>query len=274
VLYEPRLNERDARTGHRALDYFDPLPRLYRARARRLDWLATRAARSVVVNSRFTGDQLRRLYGVESNLSYRGRCRRFGPAPARRCEVLLGRAIQPSKGFDFLLHALAEIPETGRPRSSGIPTEGEPGFLAGSPRGSGSNCTSKSASTTQSWRGAMPRPPCWCMCRIANRRPGTAGSDGVRDAGGGGRRGRCAGDGRDGVTGRLVPRDARAFGAAVVSWLRTRARASRWTRRARSRLPRLQPGCCRRSWSASCSTWYGAAGRSAPAEGAAEPAPG
>lgn len=244
VLYEPRLNERDARTGHRALDYFDPLPRLYRARARRLDWLATRAARSVVVNSRFTGVQLRRLYGVESNLAYHGvDVERFRPGTgARRCEVLSVGAIQPSKGFDFLLHALAEIPETVRPplRIVGNSAmDGEPGFLAGLAARLGVQLHIEvgldDAELARRYAeaallvyaphreplGLAPLEAMACATPVVAVAEGGVPETVV-----------------DGVTGRLVPRDARAFGAATRQLLEDASARQRMGRAAREHVCR------------------------------------
>ena len=136
ALYEPGLNRRGDGVGRRILDRFDPLPRFYRARARRFDWNATRAARRVLVNSRFTGEQVRRIYGVEPRLVYPGvDVEHFRPAPAeaRRNEVLSVGSLQPSKGFDFLIRALAEIPTSERPSLrlvAGTEAPGERGFLS------------------------------------------------------------------------------------------------------------------------------------------------
>jgi glycosyltransferase involved in cell wall biosynthesis len=118
ALYEPGLNDRATNGLRRALDRLDPLPVLYRARARRLDRDATRAARRVVVNSHFVAAHVRRIYGCEPRVVYLGvdvdRFRPLGDA-ARRHEVLSVGALQPSKGFDFLIHALAHLAAGERP---------------------------------------------------------------------------------------------------------------------------------------------------------------
>lgn len=101
TLYEPGLNQRFTAGWRRIVNRFDPLARLYRSRARQVDRDATRAARRVLVNSLFTGEQLRRIYGIEPRVVYHGvdvELFRPGPFDARRREVLSVGSIQPSSG--------------------------------------------------------------------------------------------------------------------------------------------------------------------------------
>jgi len=244
VLYEPLLNERAARSRRRVLDYFDPLPRLFRARARRLDWLATRAARRVVVNSRFTGDELRRIYGVESDLAYRGvDVERFRPgAEARRREVLSVGAIQPSKGFDFLLHALAELPASVRPPLRIVgnsEVDDEAGFLAGLAARLGVELHIEvgldDAELARRYAeaallvyaphreplGLAPLEAMACATPVVAVAEGGVPETVV-----------------DGVTGRLVPRDARAFAAVVGELLADASARQRMGRAAREHVCR------------------------------------
>jgi glycosyltransferase involved in cell wall biosynthesis len=118
ALYEPGLNDRDGWGWGRVLDRIDPLAILYLARAKRLDRRSTRAAHRVLVNSRFTGEQVRRIYGIDPPVVYHGvDVSRFRPAVAgvRRREVVSVGALQPSKGFDFVVDALSRIEAGARP---------------------------------------------------------------------------------------------------------------------------------------------------------------
>lgn len=119
AFYEPNLNRRSEAGWRRVANAIDPLAASYRARAMRLDRAATRAARRVLANSHFTADRARAIYGVEARVAYHGvDVERFRPpdgAP-RRDEVLSVGALQPSKGFDFLVRAVAAIPPAARPR--------------------------------------------------------------------------------------------------------------------------------------------------------------
>ena len=119
ALYEPDLNRRAAPGWRRWLDRIDPLIALYRRRAMRLDREATRAAQCVLVNSRFTCSRAQALYGIETRVLYNGvDTERFRPAAggAQQREVLSVGALQPSKGFDFLIASLGHIAAAARPR--------------------------------------------------------------------------------------------------------------------------------------------------------------
>lgn len=118
ALYERGLNDREQAGWRQAIDRIDPLIALYRRRALRIDWQATRAARCVLVNSRFTRDRVSELYGIAGRVLYHGvDVERFRPAVdgARRSGVLSVGALQPAKGFDFVIAGLGHIPPAVRP---------------------------------------------------------------------------------------------------------------------------------------------------------------
>ncbi len=118
ALYEEGWHDRSGSRWHRALDRVDPFIALYRAAARRLDREATRAATRVLVNSAFTQRTVREIYGIASSVTERGvDSDQFRPRPdlTRRREVLSVGALQPNKGFEFLIDSVARIPSHARP---------------------------------------------------------------------------------------------------------------------------------------------------------------
>jgi glycosyltransferase involved in cell wall biosynthesis len=118
-LYEGPFRSVEARMNLRtALDAIDPFIGLYQTTARRLDRSATRAARLVLVNSVFIRDRVRQIYGLEPTISYHGvDTAVFCPEPGSQTKpyVLSVGAIQPHKGFDFLVESLGQISEEIRP---------------------------------------------------------------------------------------------------------------------------------------------------------------
>lgn len=117
ALYEDDLNSENSGV-RRMADRADPLIALYRARARQIDRAATRAARRVLTNSLFSSERIRAIYGVEPGLLYNGvDAERFRPreSSGARRELLSVGALQPSKGFAFVIASVARIPPAQRP---------------------------------------------------------------------------------------------------------------------------------------------------------------
>jgi glycosyltransferase involved in cell wall biosynthesis len=118
-IYESPFRGAGTRISFRsALDAVDPFIRLYRTTARRLDKSATRAAQLVLVNSIFIRDRVRQIYELESSISYHGvDTDVFCPKPrnGEKPYVLSVGAIQPHKGFDFLVESISHISEEIRP---------------------------------------------------------------------------------------------------------------------------------------------------------------
>ena len=77
-----------------------------------------RAARHVLTNSLFSAESLARAYGVQAHVVYLGvDVEKFHPLDLPRGDFVLSvGALSPLKGYDFLILALAKIPETERPR--------------------------------------------------------------------------------------------------------------------------------------------------------------
>jgi len=101
----------------RALDKVDLLDALYRAALCRADRSSLRNASRVLVNSRFTQEKVRRIYGVESQVCLHGvDTELFRPLNLPRDEMLLSvGALTPNKGFDFIIESLGHVAESIRP---------------------------------------------------------------------------------------------------------------------------------------------------------------
>lgn len=118
-LHEPPVPRPYLRRSRvrRGLDRVDPAIRLYHTLLQRNDRTATRAATRVLVNSRFTQANVRRIYGVEAHVCRHGiDTDRFRPLGlARDGFVLSVGALTPYKGFDLLIEGLACLPAAVRP---------------------------------------------------------------------------------------------------------------------------------------------------------------
>lgn len=109
----PYLN----RTWRQRIDAFDPFIKLYRRKLIQTDRASTLAAGHLLVNSRFTAQNIQNAYGRKSQVVYFAvDTDTFYP---QKCEkqafVLSVGALRPNKGFDFLIESLAQIPSSQRP---------------------------------------------------------------------------------------------------------------------------------------------------------------
>lgn len=98
-------------------NWFDPLPRFYRrvlAQADRRNVLATTL---VLTNSAYSRESLYRTYGIFARICYLGvDAQYFRPLSLSKLNLVLSvGALNPNKGFDFLLHSLALIQARRRP---------------------------------------------------------------------------------------------------------------------------------------------------------------
>lgn len=121
IAYEvmpARPYDPDSTVKRRLLNRIDPLPGLYKAAIRRNDRNNMRQARLVLVNSEYTANSVRRIYGVQSRINYLGvDTDRFHPTGDVPREILLSvGSLTPLKGFDFLINAVAEISSRQRPK--------------------------------------------------------------------------------------------------------------------------------------------------------------
>lgn len=96
---------------------FDPLPGIYRRTLARLDRENVRAASRVVTNSHYSRETLYRTYGIFARVAYLGvDTEKFHPLGLPREDFVLSvGALNPRKGFDFLIESLALLPELERP---------------------------------------------------------------------------------------------------------------------------------------------------------------
>jgi glycosyltransferase involved in cell wall biosynthesis len=100
------------------LNKFDPIIRLYRKTAQKLDWEAARAADMVLVNSKFTKITVDNLYKIETEIGYNGvdtDVFQIVESCPKQSFILSVGALQPLKGFDFLIESVSLIPASNRP---------------------------------------------------------------------------------------------------------------------------------------------------------------
>lgn len=118
-LYEPALTGAGAAAaGFRAgLDCIDPLIPLYDRALMRTDRRSIQAATRVLVNSRFTQENISQAYGIEADIAYLGvDATFFRPGSGGKGEFLLSvGALRPNKGFAFLIEAVSLLPPAIRP---------------------------------------------------------------------------------------------------------------------------------------------------------------
>ncbi len=113
-----RIND-DHKGWQHKLDSIDPFIHLYRSTVRRFDREAVYAAGLVLVNSNFIQERVKQIYGIDSAVSYHGvDTDTFSPRfhDTRKGYVLSVGAIQPHKGYDFLIESLGSLPEKTRPK--------------------------------------------------------------------------------------------------------------------------------------------------------------
>jgi glycosyltransferase involved in cell wall biosynthesis len=104
--------------GRRVFDRVDVLNSLYRLVVLKLDSASLKSAHRVLVNSRFTRGDIRRIYGVEADVCYHGiDVDVFRPLGLSKDKMVLSvGALKPVKGFDFIIESLSRIPSDWRPR--------------------------------------------------------------------------------------------------------------------------------------------------------------
>ena len=136
VLYEPSIPRPGRRRSlfWRAINQVDPLNAAYRTALRLGDRRSALAATRVLTNSLFTHQNLRSIYGIDSKVSRPGvDTTSFKPLSVPRLgRVLSVGALKPEKGFDFVIKALATIPDDIRPELmvvSNVEEQGERPYL-------------------------------------------------------------------------------------------------------------------------------------------------
>lgn len=119
MLYEPTIvrSHNVIGLGQRLVNLVDPLPGLYRRTLGRLDRLSTCSANMVMVNSHYSRETFYRVYGTYAVVATLGvETELFRPMNlAREDYVLSVGALNPRKGYEFLIHSLAQIAGADRP---------------------------------------------------------------------------------------------------------------------------------------------------------------
>lgn len=101
-----------------AIRQIDPLPRLYTDKRYALQKESVLRTQLLLANSRFTQAEMRKAYGVTAPVCRYGvNLADFRPMPdiPKGNHVLSVGALEPRKGFDFLIESLAHIPLPERP---------------------------------------------------------------------------------------------------------------------------------------------------------------
>jgi glycosyltransferase involved in cell wall biosynthesis len=119
-IYEPPADRPYGRysRAQRLGNLIDPFPGLYRRTLTGLDRKNVRAARLVLVNSAYSRESLYRVYGIFAQVGYLGvDTERFRPLGLPKDDYVLSvGALNPRKGFDFLIQVLALLGTAQRPR--------------------------------------------------------------------------------------------------------------------------------------------------------------
>jgi glycosyltransferase involved in cell wall biosynthesis len=99
------------------LNRVDPLPSIYYSARKRIDRLNILCADEVLVNSRFMGEIIRKIYDIDPQVCYLGSdIEMFDPNGSFKSHGLLSvGSLTPLKGFDFLVEALANLSPELRP---------------------------------------------------------------------------------------------------------------------------------------------------------------
>ena len=118
-LYEPSVHHtrRQPERWRAILDQLDPARVLYDGVLRRVDLANVRAATGVLANSRFTAQNVNRIYGIEAGVCYHGvDVAQFAPLGLKRENMVLSvGALVPVKGHDFVVRSVGLIPASIRP---------------------------------------------------------------------------------------------------------------------------------------------------------------
>lgn len=243
VLYEDtpaRPYDDDASGRRRALNRLDPLPAMYRGALRRIERHNTRCADTVLVNSRFMTGTIRNVFQLQAEVAYPGvDVDEFSPGEvARRDFVLSVGSLTPLKGFDFLIRAMAEYEGERRPTllvASNFQNPPERAYLEQLAASLGVDLELRGNVTDDDLVG-LYRQARVVACAPIREPFGLTPIEAmacatpvVAVAEGG-----LAETVVDGRTGALVPRDPKAFAAAVRRLVEDPALAQRWGENGRS----------------------------------------
>lgn len=119
-LYESSfINSISKSSFQHTLDLIDPFIMLYKYAGRRFDYQATRSANKVLVNSAFVREQAKTTYKIDPLISYLGvDTDIFRPSSKNGNShnyILSVGALQPHKGYRFLIESIGHIDHKVRP---------------------------------------------------------------------------------------------------------------------------------------------------------------
>ncbi len=120
-IYEPKIIREETVTIKQRIQalWYAPANALYHCKARHDDYVSTRSATLVLVNSYFSRESIYRVYGVNARVNYLGvDIEKFHPHNTSHKDNLVisvGRTY-PEKGYDFIIRALSHIPFCLRPK--------------------------------------------------------------------------------------------------------------------------------------------------------------
>jgi glycosyltransferase involved in cell wall biosynthesis len=108
----------------------EPLERAYSRRIAREDRSLARSARLVCTNSRYTSARIHQVYGVEAVVCPPGVDLPLLelPSGAAGSYVLSVGALEPHKGYGFLIEALGRVPPDARPQLRIVANDQNPGY--------------------------------------------------------------------------------------------------------------------------------------------------
>jgi len=119
LIHEPQIPRPYTQYSlpQRVVNLFDPFPALYRNTLAKFDRANVRAASFVLANSAYTRESLYRVYGIFARVCYLGvDTQLFRPLELPKADFVLSvGALNPHKGFDFLLLSLAKMDVARRP---------------------------------------------------------------------------------------------------------------------------------------------------------------
>lgn len=118
AIYEPTIPRPYLSSNWREkLNRFDPLISWYRSELIYRDRQNVKRATVLLANSRFTASTVENIYLRQAEVAYFGvDSDVFQPSPVNKEDFVLSVGeLQPAKGYDFLIHAIAQLPNGIRP---------------------------------------------------------------------------------------------------------------------------------------------------------------
>jgi glycosyltransferase involved in cell wall biosynthesis len=103
---------------HEFLNFFDPLIKLYNQRLKVIQTKNVYATKRLLANSNFTKTQIKKLFGLDTQVSFCGvSSEEFHPIQGieEGNNIISVGELSPRKGFDFIIESLSIVPRELRP---------------------------------------------------------------------------------------------------------------------------------------------------------------